>query len=178
VNRPPWSLALVSRFWRHSALSYHHLWRYIEIWYSKRGSLDEMNLQLACAADAPLEIAFHCGPNGCGRHGVLELIVQHRSHWRTVHLSGLFSERLVDMLNLTKSKLKRLETLEVAAIGTHRRSAGFFPMLQICVQYFLRTGSIGQALRLLCYRGHRPHTIEVVLLRSVNSTSFRWPPIL
>jgi hypothetical protein len=52
VNRSPWSLALVSRFWRHSALAYHHLWRYIEIAYSKRRSLDEMNLQLTCAGYA------------------------------------------------------------------------------------------------------------------------------
>ncbi|KAJ7906157.1 hypothetical protein B0H13DRAFT_720734 [Mycena leptocephala] len=124
VNGPPWSLALVSRFWRHSPLSYH-LWRYIEISYHKRASLEEINLQLISAADASLEIVFHGGSSG-DRHRVLELMVQNCSRWRTVHLSGLFSERLVDMLNLTKGRLKRLEKLEVGGNWNSATVCGFF----------------------------------------------------
>ncbi|KAJ6585931.1 hypothetical protein B0H19DRAFT_1111035 [Mycena capillaripes] len=116
ANGPPWYLGHISRFWRHSALSYPNLWSSITVPSSKssEGShvLSSIEAQLERAADVPLDLYWPSVQSEVEPR-LLDLVFRHCRRWRSLHFHdpAQHRDRMLHWLRPVDGQLDQLQML-------------------------------------------------------------------
>lgn len=119
MNRPPWHLGHICRFWRCTVLAYPALWSSITIPSSSSGhsSFSMIETQLIRSADSPLTVGWSpLNESGLPDLHPADLVLAHSSRWRVLVLNLLHYEVELDWLRVAGGRLAVLETLQVRSI--------------------------------------------------------------